>query len=128
MSHWLPQFVRFGTVGAVGTAAHYGVLFALVEGCAASVVLATSVGALLGAVINYLLNYRFTFASVRPHQEVLPRFMLIAAAGLVLNAAIMAVLPRVGLYYLVAQVLATGAVLTFNFAANRLWTFKHPPI
>ena len=118
------QFVRYGGAGAVGTAAHFATLAALVQFAGAVPVSASTAGAVVGAVINYALNYRFTFASRRAHHIALPRFGAIAAAGVVLNAAVLsAMLAFFRTHYLVAQVVATGAVLIAGFLANRKWTF-----
>jgi putative flippase GtrA len=85
---------------------------------------ASTIGAIVGAAVNYALNYRFTFASRRAHHIALPRFAAIAAAGVVLNALVLsAMLALVQPHYLVAQIVATGAVLIAGFLANRKWTF-----
>lgn len=119
-----PQFIRYGGAGAIGTAAHFAVLTALVQLAGASPLGASTVGAIVGAIINYALNYRFTFASRRVHHVALPRFLAIAAMGIVLNAAVLyAALAFVRPHYLVAQVAATAAVLVAGFFANRKWTF-----
>jgi putative flippase GtrA len=111
-------------VGAIGTAAQYLVLIMLVEMTGAYVVAASTAGALLGVVVNYVLNYRYTFASRRPHRTALPRFLLVAGAGVLLNAAVVAaLLATVPLHYLAVQVVATGIVLVAGFVANRRWTF-----
>ena len=123
-SPFFPQFVRYGGAGAVGTAAHFAVLAVLVQLAGASPVGASTAGAIVGAIINYALNYRFTFASRRAHHVALPRFVAIAAMGIVLNAVVLwAALAFVRPHYLVAQVAATGAVLVAGFFANRKWTF-----
>ena len=45
-------------------------------------------------------------------------------SGIALNALVMAaVLALAGPHYLVAQVIATGAVLAVGYLANRAWTF-----
>ena len=120
----LPQFVRYAGAGVVGTAAHYAVLVALVQGAQTGVVAASTAGALVGAGINYLLNHRFTFASTESHGRALPRFVAVAAGGIALNALVVAgMLAQVGPHYLVAQVVATLAVLVAGYLANRAWTF-----
>lgn len=119
------QFLRFAAVGAIGTGFHYMALFLLVEYFHTGAVLASSAGFVLGAVINYFLNYRFTFASEKLHGETLPKFFLVAILGLPLNSGVMAfytvVIP---VHYLLAQLIATGIVLVWNFTANRIWTFR----
>jgi putative flippase GtrA len=121
---FLPQFIRYGGAGAIGTAAHFATLVALVQFANAGPIGASTIGAIVGAVINYALNYRFTFASRRAHRVALPRFAAIASAGVVMNALVLsAILAFIRPHYLVAQIVATGAVLIVGFIANRKWTF-----
>jgi putative flippase GtrA len=117
-------FIRYAGVGLIGTVAHYAVLLTLVNFANIAPVLASTIGAVVGACINYVLNYRFTFASRRDHVVAVPRFVTIAALGLVVNAAVMALALSLGLNsYLLAQVVATAAVLIMGYLANRRWTF-----
>lgn len=119
------QFLTFASVGAVSTAIHYLVLIALVRLGAMSAVLASVLGFAAGAASNYWLNYRVTFRSSRRHRDALSSFMLVAGTGLVLNTLIMATfVQRLGVHYLVSQVVATVLVLIWNFLANRAWTFS----
>jgi putative flippase GtrA len=121
------QFLAFASVGAVGTAAHYVTLVSLVELGRVRVTLATAAGAIVGAMVGYLGNYHWTFASQRAHHVALPRFAAIAAVGALLNTAIMALATRtLPFHYLLLQMGATGIVLLFNFAANRHFTFTAP--
>jgi putative flippase GtrA len=120
----LVLFVRFAGVGVIGTLAHYVTLVLLVEIFGAGPVTASSSGYLVGALINYLLNYFYTFRSNRRHIEALPRFYLVAAVGFVFNGTIMFLLVRLlNVNYLVAQIVATTIVLVWNFIANKIWTF-----
>lgn len=122
---WQLQFIRFAGVGAIGTLAHYVVLVILVEMLSANVVTASTAGATLGALVNYLLNRRYTFRSEKRHGEALTKFLIIAALGLALNASFMLILVEIlNIYYLLAQVLSTGLVLVWNFLGNRFWTFN----
>ena len=120
----LAQFIRYGGAGAIGTAAHFATLAALVQLAGAGPLGASTVGAIIGALTNYTLNYRFTFASRRAHHIALPRFTAIAFLGIILNALVLsAILAFVRPHYLVAQLFATAAVLVAGFLANRKWTF-----
>lgn len=117
--------MQFAGVGAIGTMAHYVLLVMLVEVLGANAVAASTAGATLGAVVNYLLNRRYTFRSKKRHREALTKFFIIAASGLALNASFMLVFVKIlSLYYLLAQVLSTGLVLVWNFVGNRFWTFN----
>ena len=119
-----PQFLLYAGAGAIGTVAHYGVLIALVQLAGAGPVAASTAGAIVGALVNYVLNHRYTFASRRAHRSALPRFLAVAGAGVLLNAAVLAVLlATVELHYLALQVVATCVVLVAGYVANRRWTF-----
>jgi len=118
------QFSLFAVVGAVGTCAHYLVLLALVELASVDPVAASTGGAMIGALVNYSLNRRYTFRSQKRHLQALPMFLAVATAGFVLNAAIMwLAVGVVKLHYLLAQVIATSIVLVWNYFGNKSWTF-----
>jgi putative flippase GtrA len=120
----LSRFARFALVGAVATAIQYALLILLVRGLHLPPTPASSIGFVVSAAANYLLNYHFTFESERPHGPAAARFALLAGAGLLLNAIIMHVLVGAGVHYLIAQVCATAVVLLWNFIGNSLWTFR----
>jgi len=119
------QFVTYAGVGVVGTLAHYSTLLVLVEWGGLTAVTGTAIGYIFGALVNYVLNYTFTYRSSLSHGVALPKFMTVAAVGFCINSLIMMIGIRwFSLYYLFVQVLATGAVLFWGFAANMVWTFK----
>jgi putative flippase GtrA len=123
----LRRFVTFAAVGVLGTASHYLVLVLAVELVAVDPVLASFLGAVTGAVINYFLNHAITFKSTVAHRQGLPKFLMVAASGLALNTGSMALLFDVaGLHYVLSQVLATGAVLVWNYLGSALWAFRAP--
>ena len=122
------QFLGYACVGAIGTAVQYALLVVGVSLFGVAPVIASSVGAVLGAITNYVLNYRFTFRSSKAHSAALAKFFVVALVGLVINGAVVdATMRFFGAHYLVAQVIATAAVLLSGFVANRIWTFKEEP-
>lgn len=122
------RFLRFAAVGGVATAIQYALLILLVRGFGMAPTPASSIGFVLSAGANYLLNYRFTFRSGRPHGPAAARFGLLAGAGLIINAVIMRVMTGAGVQYLIAQVCATALVLFWNFIGNSFWTFGVKPV
>ena len=121
----LEKFIRFACVGAFGVVVQYLILIVLIELFAQNTVIASAAGFVVAAGVNYFLNYHFTFASDKRHHETLPKFAIIASIGLVLNSAIIAAgTELLGLHYLLAQALAIGVVLIWNFFGNLLWTFN----
>ncbi len=122
------QFAKFTGAGFASAVGHYGLLIALVQGAGVPAVPASAAGALLGALIHYGVNHRYTFPGRRRHRETVLKFALVAAAGLVLNTAFMWVGVRLlGAHYLVSQVITTVLVLIWSFIANRFWTFRTGP-
>ena len=118
------QVSAFAVVGVFAAVAHYGALITLVEGFGWQAVPATLVGYVAGGIVSYLLNRRHTFASDRPHEEAGWRFALVAGIGFCLTWVAMHLLhDRAGMQYLLAQLVTTGVVLVWSFAANKFWTF-----
>ena len=121
----LHRFLRFAVVGAVGTAAHYALLLALVEFVGVDPVAGSVAGFVLGALVNYTLNRSLVFASDRAHIEALPRFLAVAGTGLCWNALLMYVfVDWVGAHYALAQIVTTALLLVWHYAGNAWWTFR----
>jgi putative flippase GtrA len=118
-------FLRFAMVGVCGTAAHYSVMGALVEFAHSPVLVASTIGFFVGALVNYALNRRFTFTSDATHIEAMPKFFTVCGLGAIMNWLVVGqLLNFFPMHYLVAQCIATGVVLIWNFAINYLWTFR----
>lgn len=122
---WAGRFGRFLVAGLVATAVQYLVLMVGVEALDARPARASAAGFVLGAVVGYLLNRSYTFGSRVGHAVGAARFATVAAVGLLGNVLFMVLLTGyLHLHYVLAQVLATGVVMLWNFAANALWTFR----
>lgn len=118
------QLTYFCLVGLAGTAVHYAVLLAMVQLVGVPVV-ASAMGFVLGASISFILSHRFIFVSAASYKETVLKFFGVTSAGLVLNVCIVTVcITMFKLHYLVAQIVATGIVLIWNFSGNRIWTFS----
>lgn len=115
---------RYTLVGAVATALHYLVLVACVEWAHWPAWIGSGLGATLGAQLAYAGNRWFTFAHRGEIGASWPRFMVTALVGALLGMAIVALGVRLGVHYLIAQVIATLTGLVLTFAINRAWTFR----
>ena len=112
-------------VGVAATVCHYAILILLVEAAGVRPVQASCVGAVVGALVSYRLNYSHTFASTQRHVVALPRFALVAAVAFAANAVLLAaLLHSTSLPYLIAQCVTTVVVMTITFAAGRFWAFR----
>jgi putative flippase GtrA len=118
------QLIRYAAVGAVATAAHYTLLVTCVELLAWPAVLASGLGAVLGAQVAYVGNRWFTFAHQGAVAASWPKFQATALMGALLGMGMVALGVRWGLHYVVAQVVATLTTLALSYAINRVWTFR----
>jgi putative flippase GtrA len=117
-------FIRYAAVGALGTLVHFATLAGCVEVLGLSPTTGSVSGATVGALLNYVLNYHLTFASQQSHRQTLPKFLTVAAFGVLLNGAIVKTLTdNLRVHYLVAQAIATVVVLATGFVLNKVWTF-----
>jgi putative flippase GtrA len=129
----MERFSRFLSVGAVGTVLDFSLL-TLFNLAGLSLLFANSLSFLVGLANNFTWNRLWTFGdSVQlDWRAQLAKFTTVSLIGLALSNAILLVFeaplgqvlhhPEWG--YLPAKVIATGAVLFWNYFANRIWTFK----
>ena len=120
----LSEFLRFAAVGAVATIVHYSILIFLVELVHGPLIPSTSIGFVFGAMVSYVLNRRITFRHQPRFGRGLLKFIAVGAAGLGLNALIVAALAGARLPFILAQMAATAVVLVWNFAIARLVIFR----
>ncbi|MFG1419769.1 GtrA family protein [Xanthobacter sp. V0B-10] len=122
----LAQIASFAWVGILATGAHFATLALVVERGIAGPVVASTLGAVVGAVVSYVLNRAFTFESTRSHAGAVPRFMVVALVSFILNGALMDLLVhRLGVFYLLAQVITTAVTMLWTFSGYRVWAFAH---
>lgn len=119
------KFAYFSGVGVIATGIQYVILIVLVQGFGLPPVIASGIGFVASAVVNYMLNYHVTFESRKAHSEAATKFMVIAALGLIVNSLIMHVGTDIlKIHYILTQLVASGSVLMWNFTGNYLWSFR----
>lgn len=118
------EVIRFGVVGVVGVIVNNGLLY-LLHGLAGWPLIPASVVAVEAAIVNnFVWNDLWTFSDRDPSRYRFLRFNLVSLGGLVVNTGVLALVVAVsGLHYLVANLIAIGAAMTWNFAANARWTW-----
>ena len=118
------RFGRFAVVGALGTSLDMGLLL-LLSVAGLPTLPANILSYSVGIANNYYWNRRWTFPT-RQWKDWVPQlaqFVVVSLIGLGLNSLIVVWLEN-GLGLLAAKLVATGAVLIWNFSANCLWTFS----
>lgn len=118
------NFFAFLAVGALCTGTHYALMALLHAGFGLPAVLSSSFGFLFSAVLNYLLNRRYTFGSTQAHSSSAPRFVMTAACGLALNVAILSVAMAIDVGIFLAQLFSTIGVIAWNYCIHAAWTFR----
>ncbi len=118
------QFIKYCTAGGFSTLIHYLTFILAIKILCWPAWQATLLGATIGALTAYLLNYHYTFSSKIAHARILPKFLITAGLGVIIQTLIVAGLSQHWhLHYMLAQIIATGAGLILTFIINRFWTF-----
>ena len=114
---------RYAAIGAVATGSHYLILVGLVEGSGLSATAASFIGACVGAGVAFFGQRALTFVNRPRTAAALPRFLVVAAMGAILNSVIVWVGSTAGLHYLVAQFIATLLIVYLTYHLNSVWSF-----
>lgn len=120
------RFQKFLFVGAVGLAVNQSALFALVALAAAPIVAASPLAILLSMAVTFTLNERWTWHD-RGRGRLLHRALMygsINSGGLLINWFTLVSLDRLGLNYLIANLIGAGIAAVWNFSLNHALTWR----
>jgi putative flippase GtrA len=117
---------RFVLVGLANSLTGYSVIlfFQFVVGLSA--VVSNACGYLLGMVLSYLLNRRFTFNTRRNHRSGIPLFLAAAALSYLANLLVLSAFVRLvpTIAPALAQALAVGSYSVSFYLLSRHVVFK----
>lgn len=129
----LRRFVKFGLVGALGAIIDIGLLNLLRGVFGWDLIWANTASVSAAIISNFIWNRYWTFpeSRARKKRRQLPQFALVNLIGLLLNnlivvgidALLVSILGEPWSYN-VAKIVAIGVVFFWNFAVNRLWTYR----
>ena len=118
------ELSRYLTASVIGTVAHYCLMMALIYLATVDAVVASTCGAIIGAVIIYVLNYYVTFRSTKTHQVAATRFAIVAVLSVVMNGLILkGMLTWFDWHTMMLQGITTLTVFGLTYLLNRTWTF-----
>jgi dolichol-phosphate mannosyltransferase len=120
----LRRAMRFGVVGATGTAVNTAVLYLLARGAGLPLSLSSALAVELAITSNYLLNDRWTFAARRRSFRRFVKFNVASLAGLGLNVTTVWLLARAGVYFLAANLVGIAAAVIANYAFSVTWVWR----
>jgi putative flippase GtrA len=122
------QFVKFCLVGTLNTGVDFGIYLALTRLTSFwswHVVAASAVSFSVAVLSSFVLNTFWTFRCGGSgwHRRVLP-FFAVAIGGLLVNTLTVWFVVTLGVWDVLAKVVATAFTLAWNFTMQRRWTFK----
>lgn len=119
------QFIKFCIVGGTGMVVDFGITFLFKEKLRLNKYIANSLGFIMAASTNYILNRIWTFQSHDPQiaQQYI-QFFGISAIGLIINNLIIYILnDKIHLNFYLSKLIAIGLVTLWNFFMNYFFTF-----
>jgi dolichol-phosphate mannosyltransferase len=122
----LRSLVRWCLVGALFTALTVPTLYLFREVLGLPLWAASLLTWELGNLLRFLVNDRWVFGRCRPSWQRLWTYHAAAASSFVIWWGAINVLPRAGVHYLIASILATGCSVTWSVATNFLWVWRRP--
>ncbi|CBL46151.1 GtrA-like protein [gamma proteobacterium HdN1] len=125
------HFFRYLLSGGSATVLHWSCMWLLLQlNVHANV--ATAIGALAGACLNYVLQFHFTFRSSSSHINTLPRYVAASLTSWSANSLLFALLySALGFPPVFAQLITTACILLLNFTLYRRLVFherRHLPL
>ena len=132
---WLAKYFKFALVGGIGTLINLAIFWPSIAIFHLSEVSAITLAFIVADTNNFIWNRWWTFRSKGKMHFQYPQFLIVSAAGLIMNIIIFTTImehlfPALGieagdgsLYKVFAQLLSIFTVSVFTFFANALWTF-----
>jgi putative flippase GtrA len=122
--NWV-QLAKFCTVGATGYVVNLSVYTALLLGAGVDYRLAATCSFLVAVTNNYTWNRVWTFRGQRGHVAYQGmRFLVVSVLAYLGNLIWLTALVSLGMHKVLAQAIAIILVTPFNFAGNKLWSFR----
>lgn len=124
----IARILRFGCVGLLGVGVNSVLLWLLTEHGHLYYLVSSVIATEVAILVNFALNHRWTFAGFhdeKPLLEKLVKFNVVSLTGMALTVSMLFALKQfAGLQYMLANTVAVGFTATWNYVANRHWTWR----
>lgn len=118
-------FYRYLLVGLVNTAVGFGVILILQLYFGLHPIAANAWGYVVGLIVSYALNRKYTFRSQRSFRSSIPLFAGAAAVSYLINLAVLQFsITVLDVHPVLSQALANCAYVLSFYIANRYVVFK----
>lgn len=120
------QFIKYIIIGSLTTGLDFLFLYVLVEHFHLFYLASAIISIAVIFILSYSLNKYWTFCNQEnKHFEQLTKYTLIHAIAWVINLVILTFLVEVfDMWYILAKVFATGAIIVWNYVFTKNWVFK----
>lgn len=119
------ELLRFSIVGMMGAIIDIGVLTFCVEILKFNIISANCLSVGLAIINNFFLNKYWTFKNKnRELKKQFTKYAIVSIIGWLLNFVLMKLFLWVDVWYLAAKIIIILIVSIWNYALNKLWTFK----
>lgn len=118
--------MKYSIVGVMGTFIDLASLYLFVEYFGIPLIPAVILSFLLAVTNNFVLNKIWTFRNKsKNYRKLYIKFLIVSLVGLGLTVTSMHIMVNIaGIWYMFAKALTSLLVLTWNFLANKFWTFR----
>ena len=120
----MKRFIKFGLIGVLNTLITISSYMLLVY-LGVYYILANIIGYSLGIINSFYWNKNWVFQVNSKQRNIFMKFVLVNLITLVINTLILYLLNHyLHIHPYLAQIIATGVGLVFNFFLNKKWTFE----
>ncbi len=120
----IQQIKKFIIGGGSATLLHYSTM-ALLIFIGIKPLYATTIGAFFGAVLNYILQYHYTFESDKSHLHAIISYSISVSFGFFANSLLFALLyDKIQINLIVSQLITTAIITIFNYIIYKHIVFK----
>ena len=117
--------LKFAFVGAGTAFIYYALLYSLVSYSDLSILFSSALAYILVIILNYMMQYQWTFRSTTPHKVAIRRFIFMNIGGFIINLSIMVYgQATFSEHYLIVQTVAIIFIVVWNFVFSSLWVYK----
>ena len=124
----LNQFISYFFVGLSAALVEWITFWLCNSRFGFNIYVATIIAFVCATVVNWSVARRTTFKEsarfIKPTRDIMPVFV-ISGVGLILNLILMGLISDIlGVYPLIAKIVATGIVFFWNFGARKILIYK----
>lgn len=122
------QLIKFGIVGVISTVLDYGLMVLFTEVLGVFYLLSSTLSYGISLVFNYFASMKFVFRS-REDTSRLREFVIftvLCLMGMGFNQLILwLIVEKCGIHYMISKILATVAVMIWNFVTRKIFLEDH---